>query len=173
MSFQLRTSKGLIGIAAALLMIGASAMANETQPLSLEGTWIMTSAYEILADGTRTTNYGERPNGLMMVDKVGRYSIQIFRPNRPKFASGDKRRGTPEEYREAVLGASTNAGRVVVDPVNGKLIFKIETAVYPNWEGTEQVRNYTFKDDTLTYSVPASASGNGTVAYSIWQRVPQ
>jgi len=173
MSFQLRTSQGLIGIAAALLMIGASAMANETQPLSLEGTWIMTSAYEILADGTRTTNYGEHPNGLMMVDKVGRYSIQIFRPNRPKFASGDKTRGTPEEYREAVLGASTNTGRVVVDPVNGKLIFKIETAVYPNWEGTEQVRNYTFKDGTLTYSVPASASGNGTVAYSIWQRVPQ
>ena len=173
MSFQLRTSQGLIGIAAALLMIGASAMANETQPLSLEGTWIMTSAYEILADGTRTTNYGEHPNGLMIVDKVGRYSIQIFRPNRPKFASGDKTRGTPEEYREAVLGASTNTGRVVVDPVNGKLIFKIETAVYPNWEGTEQVRNYTFKDGTLTYSVPASASGNGTVAYSIWQRVPQ
>jgi len=173
MSFQLRTSQGLIGIAAALLMIGASAMANETQPVSLEGTWIMTSAYEILADGTRTTHYGEHPNGLMIVDKVGRYSIQIFRPNRPKFASGDKRRGTPEEYREAVLGASTNTGRVVVDPVSSKLIFKIETAVYPNWEGTEQVRNYTFKDDTLTYSVPASASGNGTVAYSIWQRVPQ
>jgi hypothetical protein len=173
MSFQLRTGKALIGIAAALLMIGASAMANETQPLSLEGTWIMTSAYEILADGTRTTNYGEHPNGLMMVDNVGRYSIQIFRPNRRKFASGDKRRGTPEEYREAVLGASTNTGRVVVEPVNGKLTFKIETAVYPNWEGTEQVRNYTFKDGTLTYSVPASASGNGTVAYSIWQRVPQ
>jgi len=53
------------------------------------------------------------------------------------------------------------------------LIFKIETAVYPNWEGTEQVRDFTFKDGTLTYSVPASASGNGTVAYSIWQRVPQ
>jgi len=37
---------------------------------------------------------------------------------------------------------------------------------------TEQVRNYAFKDGTLTYSVPASASGNGTVAYSIWRRVP-
>jgi hypothetical protein len=173
MSFQLRNCKDSIGIAAALLTIGASAIAIETQPLSLEGTWIMASAYEILADGTRTTNYGEHPNGLMMVDKAGRYSIQIFRPNRPKFASGDKRRGTPEEYREAVLGASTNTGRVVVDSVNGKLIFKIETAVYPNWEGTEQVRDYKFKDGTLTYSVPASASGNGAVAYSIWQHVPQ
>jgi hypothetical protein len=173
MSFQLRNYKGSIGIVVALLMIGASAVAIEPQPLSLEGTWIMASAYEILADGTRTTNYGEHPNGLMMVDKAGRYSIQIFRPNRPKFASGDKRRGTPEEYREAVLGASTNTGRVVVDSVNGKLVFKIETAVFPNWEGTEQVRDFTVKDGTLTYSVPASASGNGTVAYSIWQRAPQ
>ena len=87
MSFQLRNFKSSIGIVAASLTIGASAVAIEPQPLSLEGTWIMASAYEILADGTRTTNYGEHPNGLMMVDKAGRYSIQIFHPNRPKFAS--------------------------------------------------------------------------------------
>src|SRR5258708_38608430 len=98
MSFQLRTSKGLIGIAAALLMIGASAMAKETQPLSLEGTWIMTSAYAILADGTRTTNYGEHPNGRLMVDNVRRYSIHISRPNTPKFPSVETRRGTPAQY---------------------------------------------------------------------------
>jgi hypothetical protein len=165
--------KSSIGIAAMLLTMGAFATATDAQPLSLEGTWIMTAAYEVLADGTRTTNYGEHPNGLMMVDKAGRYSIQIFRPNRPKFASGDKRRGTSEEYREALLGASTHTGRIVVDAVNGKLIFKIESAAYPNWEGTEQVRDYTIKDGTLIYSVPASASGNGTVAYSIWEHVQQ
>jgi len=153
------------------LPIGASAMASEPQPLSLQGTWVMTSAYEILANGTRTTNYGEHPNGLLMVDKDGRYSLQIFRP-RPKFASGDKTRGTAEEYREAVLGSSTHTGRVVVDPVKGKLTFKIDTASYPNWEGAQQVRDYTFKDGTLTYSVPATASGNGTVAYSVWQHEP-
>src|ERR1700679_4184558 len=168
MSLQIHKYKGSIGIVAALLMIGASAIAIEPQPLSLEGTWIMASAYEILADGTRTTNYGEHPNGLLMVDKVGRYSIQIFRPDRPKFASGDKKKGTPEEYAEAVLGSSTHIGRVVVDPVRGKLIFNIEAASYPNWEGNQQVRDYTFKDGTLTYSVPASASGNGTIAYSVW-----
>jgi hypothetical protein len=151
------------------LPIGASATATEPQLLSLQGTWIMTSAYEILADGTRTTNYGEHPNGLLMVDKEGRYSLQIFRPTRPKFASGDKTRGTLEEYREAVLGSSTHTGRVILDPVKGKLTFKIDAASYPNWEGAQQVRDYTFKDGILTYSVPATASGNGTVAYSIWR----
>jgi hypothetical protein len=165
---------------AAILVTGASAMASEAEHSSLDsttlnattlsGTWVMTAAYEILADGTRTTNYGEHPNGLLMIDQQGRYSLQIFRPNRPKFASGDKTRGTPEEYRESVLGASTHTGRVEIDAARRKLIFKIDAASYPNWDGTQQIRDYTFKDGTLTYAVPATASGNGTVAYSIWQR---
>ncbi len=157
----------------ASILAATPGMTTETHPLSLEGTWVMTSAYEILADGTRTTTYGEHPSGLLMVDKDGRYSLQIFRPGRPRFASGDKTRGTPQEYRDAVLGSSTHTGHVVIDPVKDKLVFRIETASYPNWEGAQQVRDYTFKDGILTYSVPASASGNGTVAYSIWQHVTQ
>lgn len=140
------------------------------EPLSLEGTWVMSAAYEILSDGTRTTNYGEHPKGLFIADKAGRYSIQIFRPDRAKFASGVKSSGTPEEFKSAVMGSSTHTGRVEVDPDHHKLIFKIETSSFPNWEGTQQVRDYTFKDGTLTYSVPASASGNGTIAYSVWTR---
>ena len=136
----------------------------------LEGTWVMTSAYEILADGRRTTNYGEHPNGLLMIDKTGRYSLQIFRPDRPKFASGVKADGTANEYREAVLGSSTHTGHVSIDTTAGKLVFSIDTSSYPNWEGSRQVRDYTFKDGALTYSVPASASGNGTIAYSVWKR---
>jgi hypothetical protein len=173
MSTQSRYRMSSVGLATILMTVSTYGIASEAQPLSLEGTWVMTAAYEILADGTRTTNYGEHPKGQLMVDKVGRYSIQIFRPNRPKFASGDKKKGTPEEYAEAVLGSSTHTGRVVVDMIRGKLIFNIETASYPNWEGTEQVRDFTFKDGTLTYSVPSNASGNGTIAYSVWRREPQ
>jgi hypothetical protein len=155
------------------LASGSSACAAGAQTLSLQGTWVMTAAYEVTADGTRTTNFGEHPEGLLMVDREGRYSLQIFRPGRPKFASGDKTRGTPDEYREAALGSSTHTGHVVIDLARKKLIFRIDTASYPNWEGTEQVRDYTYKDDILTYSVPASASGNGTVAYSVWRLIPE
>jgi len=154
----------------ALAAISVCASAHAEQMLTLEGSWIMTSAYEIKADGTRTTNYGAHPKGLLMVDKDSRYSIQIFRPDRAKFTTGDKTRGTAEEYRDAVLGASTHTGHVTIDPVKHQLIFSIETASFPNWEGAQQVRDYTFKDGILSYQVPASASGNGTIAYSIWQR---
>ena len=147
---------------------GGPARAEELS--SLEGTWTMDSAYEVHADGTRTTNYGEHPAGLFVVDHAGRYSVQIFRPGRAPFASGDKAKGTPEEYREAVLGSSTHYGTVAIDAATHQLIFDVEAASFPNWEGKRQVRDYTYQDGILTYAVPASASGNGTIAYSIWRR---
>jgi hypothetical protein len=106
-----------------------------------------------------------------MVDRAGRYALQIFRPGRPQFASGDKTNGTAEEYREAALGSSTHFGRARIDTDAGKLVFDVEAASFPNWEGKRQVRDYTYKDGVLTYAVPASASGNGTTAYSVWRRV--
>jgi hypothetical protein len=150
----------------ALALIGAA----PREKLSLEGTWTMVSAYERQADGTRTTNYGEHPVGLMMIDGSGSYSIQIFRPDRPKFAAGEKQRGTAEEYRSAVTGSSTHFGKVKVDAAKHQLIFDVEAASFPNWEGKRQVRDYTYVDGVLSYAVPASVSGNGTIAYSVWRK---
>ena len=145
------------------------AAAAQTTP-SLAGTWTLVTAYEIRPDGSRAQNYGSDARGILMIDGAGRYSLQIFRPGRPRFAAGDKTKGTPDEYQQAVLGSSTHAGRVRLDPAQGLIIFQIELASFPNWEGTEQRRVYTMSGDTLTYQVPASASGSGTVAVSQWER---
>lgn len=154
-----------------LIPLAMLAAVPQQPPLVLEGSWEMASAYEILADGSRATAYGEHPRGLMMVDADGRYTIQIFRPDRPLFASGDKTRGTPEEYRAVVLGSSTHFGRVRALPDGKTLVFSVESASWPNWEGKQQVREYRFRDGVLTYAVPASASGNGTVAWSVWRKL--
>ncbi|MES1202012.1 MAG: lipocalin-like domain-containing protein [Pseudomonadota bacterium] len=142
----------------------------ENDQLVLEGTWEMAQAYEILASGERVTNYGEHPAGLLMVDAAGRYTLQIFRRDRPRFAAGDKTRGTAEEYRQAVLGSSTHFGRVSIDAAKRQLAFDVEWASFPNWEGRQQVRDFSYADGLLTYQVPASASGNGTIAYSVWRK---
>ncbi len=154
----------------ATLVVAGLGTAHAEDLASLQGTWVMVSAYEIHADGTRTTNYGEHPDGLFMVDATGRYSMQIFKTGRPAFASGDKARGTPEEYRAALVGISTHIGKVTIDAVHHQLIFDVEGSSFPNWEGKRQVRDYTFKDGVLSYAVPASASGSGTTAYSVWRR---
>jgi hypothetical protein len=159
----------------------AAGLLSGTQPVSLtdpetaldlRGTWEMDRAFEILADGTRVTTYGEHPAGRLTIDAAGRYNLQIFRRDRPGFASGEKGKGTPEELREAVMGSSTHFGRVSLDPAKRQLVFDVEAASFPNWEGKRQIREYRFENGLLTYAVPASASGNGTIAWSIWRKLP-
>lgn len=158
----------LFAIGAAL---GFSSQAAAEDLKSLRGVWVMEAAYEIHADGSRTTNYGEHPKGRFDVDRQARYNMQIFRPDRPAFTSGDKAHGTADEYRAALVGISTHIGRVTIDRAKHQLIFDVEAASFPNWEGKRQVRNYTYKHGLLSYAVPASVSGNGTTAYSVWRRV--
>lgn len=153
------------------VLLGAP-MARAEELSSLQGTWVMDSAYEIQPDGSRTTNYGEHPKGLFTVDAAGRYNMQIFKADRPAFASGDKARGTPEEYRAAVVGSSTHIGKVSIDTAKHQLSFSVDAASFPNWEGKTQVRDYTFENGLLSYAVPASASSSGVIAYSLWRRAP-
>lgn len=154
------------------LLLGAPPALARSKPLrSLTGTWEMVAAYELHPDGTRSTNYGEHPHGLLTVDRANRYNLQIFRIGRPTFVSGDKARGTPDEYREAVVGSSTHFGTVAIDQARHELVFSVTAASFPNWEGKRQVRNYTFDNGELRYAVPVGASSSGVVSYSVWRRV--
>src|SRR5581483_3766234 len=103
--------------------------------------------------GTRGHDYGDAPKGLLIIDGQGRYSLQIYRSDRPHYASGDRARGTPAEYQANALGISTHFGTLQVDP--GVLVFNIDSASFPNQDGTQQKRPYTLDGDELSYRVPA------------------
>jgi len=149
----------------------SSRMRYDTSKFPLAGTWILQAAQVIYPDGKQETDaaYGPDAKGVLMVDNDGQYSLQIFRPDRPKFASGDKKRGTPQEYEAALLGISTHVGHIIVDKATQTLQFKIDYAAYPNWEHTVQTRKFKLSGGELYYQVPASAGG-GTIAVSIWRR---
>lgn len=153
-------------------MAGAAQTGNKTAGSPLAGTWVLEAAQVLQPDGNRVTDpaYGANARGLLMIDEEGQYSLQIFRPDRPRFASGDKKRGTPQEYEAACLGISTHIGHIFVDTVQQTLQFKIDYAAYPNWEHTTQERQYKLAGDTLFYQVPATA-GAGRIAVSVWRRV--
>jgi hypothetical protein len=155
---------------AGVAMIAIAACGAHTAP-SLAGTWTLVAADELRADGTRAPSYGAEPRGTLIIDDDGRYSLQIFRRERPRFASGNKAIGTADEYRAAVLGTSAHIGHCAIDPVAHTLNFQIDRASYPNWDGTEQRRQFTLVGDELSYQVPASAANNGTTPISVWRRV--
>src|ERR1700755_3191371 len=98
----------------ALLLVASLTAAAQSD--SIVGTWVLTAADKLLPDGTRTHDYGENPHGLIIFTADGYYSVQIYRDERSKFTSGDKLKGTPEEYKDAILGMSVHYGKYSVDP---------------------------------------------------------
>lgn len=136
---------------------------------SLAGTWTLAAADVQHPDGSRARDYGAAPRGLLLIDAQGHYSLQIFKAERPPFASGDKSAGTPAEYKAAVMGSSTHFGTISVDPAGGILIFHIQNASFPNWEGEQQKRSYELKGGELSYRV--APRPNGDVPISVWRRL--
>ena len=85
----------------------------------LAGTWRLPGADEVRPDGSIAEPYGARPEGLLISDRQGSYSLQVFRVDRPKFASDDKHKGTAAEYEAAVQGMSSHIGVCCVDALSG------------------------------------------------------
>lgn len=158
------------------LLLLTSALAGSPAPAanidavaSLAGTWKLLAADVQHPDGSRTSDYGASPEGLLVIDTQGHYSLQIFKSERPRFASGDKQTGTPAEYRAAVMGSSTHFGTVSVGQDGSTLTFHIERASFPNWEGEDQQRKFELKDNQLSYRVVPRP--NGDVPISVWQKL--
>ena len=152
------------------LVCSSGAMAADSRgDVSLAGTWTLVAADVMHPDGSRSHDYGDAPKGLLLIDHMGHYSLQLYRADRPRFASPDKAKASAQEYRSAVMGASTHYGTVAVEPDRHQLVFHIEGAYFPNWEGQEQTRAFELRGDTLSYRVPPRPDGN--VPVSVWRRI--
>lgn len=126
-------------------------------------------ADKLLPDGSRVSDYGPDPHGLIIFTADGYYSVQIYRAEQTKFSSGDKLKGTPEEYKDAVLSSSVHFGRYSVDPMKHKITFQLEKSVFPNWNDTTQVRSYELKGDELSWKV--AARPDGSIPITVVRRV--
>lgn len=158
-------------LAAGIVSAGGAQAAGATHRFPLVGTWTLQAADVVHPDGSRSHDYGDAPKGLLMIDRAGRYSLQIFRSDRPRFADPAKARASAQEYRAAVMGSSTHYGTLAVEPARHQLVFRIEGASFPNWEGQQQTRTFELHGDTLSYRVPPRP--NGDVPISVWRRAAQ
>jgi hypothetical protein len=155
-------SRAFAGALAAGLLLGAggTASAQPQTPSWIVGTWVLTAADKLLPDGTRVADYGANPHGLCIFTADGHYSLQIYRTDRLKFASGDKFSGTPEEYKDVTLGMSTGFGTYSVDPVKHTITFHRDRNSVPNLDDTTGVDAYERNGDELSWKVAARKDGS-------------
>ena len=130
------------------------------QTPSIVGTWVLAGADKLLPNGTRVPDYGPNPHGLVVFTADGYYSVQIYRAEQVKFSSGDKLKGTPEEYRNASLSSSVHFGRYTVDAAKGTITFHVDRSSFPNWDDSVQVRSYEIKGDELSWKVAPRPDGS-------------
>lgn len=160
-------------LTAALFAMLAGLSARDAQTsvrgFPLQGTWSLVAADKLLPNGETARDYGEHPKGRLIVDAHGRYSLQIFRSERVRFASDSKTEGSADEFRSATMGSSTHYGAMAIDEQAKLLVFSIEGSSFPNWEGTTQRRQYTLDGAELRYEVPPRA--DGSIPVSVWRRL--
>ena len=130
------------------------------QTPSIVGTWVLAGADKLLPNGTRVPDYGPNPHGLVVFTADGYYSVQIYRAEQVRFSSGDKLKGTPEEYRNASLSSSVHFGRYSVDAAKGTITFHVDRSSFPNWDDSVQVRSYEIKGDELSWKVAPRPDGS-------------
>ncbi len=142
-----------------------------TQAIPLIGVWKLIS-FEARREGEEASfPFGKDAKGLLIYTDVGRFSVQMMRANRPKFASGDQQKGTVEEVTQCFTGSISYFGRYEFDANGGFVIHSIESSLFPNWEGTQK-RFIEFSGSQISLKTsPVMWNGKMAVGAMVWERV--
>jgi hypothetical protein len=133
----------------------------------ITGMWTFVSSINE-QDGKRSDTYGPGATGVMVLDASGRYSITIIAADLPKFASNNRASATAEESKAVVAKSNAHFGTYSVNAGENTITFKIESATFPNWNGTVQKRTLVVRGGDLQYAVAASSAGGSSVV--TWKR---
>ena len=168
---MVRTNMFKLSMAAALafqasVLSWSTAVAQTAR--DVVGTWTLVSSVAE-KDGTKTDQFGSGAKGMLTLDADGHFMLTIIGPDLPKFASNNRAAGTPEDNKEVVSKSIAMIGTYSVNSADKTLTFNVDSATFPNWNGTEQKRLLkSGNPDELKYITPTASSGGvGTVT---WRR---
>jgi len=134
------------------------------------GTWRLVSLDMRKPDGQVSYPLGHDAVGYIMCTEDGYMSVAMMSAGRPKFATGDIRRGTIEEKVSAADTYLSYCGRYEIR--DNRIIHRIAVSFFPNWIGVEQERLFEFDGSRLFLSTPPFlADGVQQTSRLIWERV--
>ncbi len=168
-------SRTLALVVAAILGLGlfadgAAGHASKSTKEQFVGIWTLVSIYYVHPDGRKIEPFGPNAKGILVFNAAGHFATQVMSADRPKFASKNRMIGTPEEYKAVSHGVVAYFGKYSVDESRHIVTLHIERSSFPNWEGTDQKRSFSFVDDELRYTAASSTANPAESAQLVWKR---
>ncbi len=163
-------ARSIAGMALLGLMAGG-AQAQQAKSLKdqLIGTWIYVISEVTAPDGKKSHPFGETPNGILIFAPTGHFAQIHIASEVPKFASGNRLKGTAEEYTAVSQKSLSIFGTYTVDEEKRTVTFKITASTFPNMAGEVQARTI----DTLTadeFKNTAAVAGGRGSAFNLYKR---
>jgi len=151
-----------------LLPSGGAAAQQKSIKEQLVGAWSYVSSNATRPDGSSL--WGEKAKGLIILTEEGYFSWQVFRSDRPQFASNNRLNATPDELKATNQGSLAYFGTYSIDETTKTVTFRTQASTFPNSEGEVLKRVITkLTADELIYINPATTLGARIEA--IWERV--
>jgi hypothetical protein len=127
------------------------------------GAWKLT-AYEIrTVSGQVSYPMGRNPVGRITYDSLGRMSVQIMNPDRPKIRSDADKAAAFDGYL-AYYGSYT------VNPADHSVTHHMEASLNPGTAGSDLRRLYEFTGSQLILRGAVYGAGGGSEAKIVWER---
>ena len=158
-------SRLILSLVIASTLVTSNPAHSQEQSLQAQliGTWGFVVTAATRSDGTKANVFGPNPNGVLMFHPDGHFALINTRPGRAKYASGNRAQGTPEEFRETVLGSIAYFGTYAVNEAKSEFVLTIKGSTFPDYEGTEQTRPFTIVGDELRSINPNPSLGGSPI----------
>ena len=156
----------------ALTLLGlawSSGAAHAQAAKDMIGMWSLVSV-TLDRNGSKSEPFGPNPQGILVFDRNGHFSLVVTRADLPRLASNNRMTGTAEENKAIVRGSTAYFGTYSVSEADRMFVVHVEGATFPNWVGTDQKRIFTVNGDQLRYTNSSRSGGEGT-ALVILKRV--
>lgn len=136
---------------------------------NVAGCWNLISAF-MDNHGKRIDILGSNPNGMLILTEDLHFTVVINNPDIPKFISGDRSNGSPEEYKTAVINSLGVYGTYTIDE-NGDFVEEyILGSTFPNMNGTSRGRNEITEKVDGNKMMENLKIADGISVHIIWQR---
>jgi hypothetical protein len=149
---------------AAIAMVTVSTTTASAQTLKeqLTGTWTLVSNIEKYQDGKEDNSFGPNMKGQLMLSPTGRFSMFLISGDRPKSVA---------DPTMPIGPAIAYFGTYSVGEGDKTLVYHVEGATFPNFEGSDQKATVTIKGDELSYVRSPIPSPRGPFVPSlVWKR---